>query len=271
MTVRPPLCEHSSATIRVEAYRAVCGTCGSFWDLDSLNAPVAYDASYPEARGHYDSRVGALKVRTLKRWLQQTRLDLTGKVVCEVGFGGGACLPLLAERAGHVIGLEANASAIERVRASGVRAELASVIPLPALAATIDVWLFQDVFEHIPDPSEFVDWMCRHSATDAEILIVLPRGDSLSRRLLGRFWIHKLPDHEFHWSRAGLIEFFARRGFVPRTEFFPVKYVSPRMVAAHARHKLGATRRAASGHTSSNGGFALPFNFGEFGAVFRRR
>src|SRR4051812_39754122 len=119
-----PLCEHGTASLRARGYRLECGVCRSYWDVDSLRGNVEYDERYPAERGHFDPRVGALKVRTLAHWLATTHVDLANKVVCEVGFGGGACLPFLAERAAHVIGLEVNQSAIDRVRDTGVPAEL---------------------------------------------------------------------------------------------------------------------------------------------------
>lgn len=269
MTTPPLLCEHPSHRARRRGFRQTCAVCASYWDLDSLGETVPYDAGYPEQRGHYDPRVGRLKARTLRAWIRAAKLSLDGRRVCEVGFGGGSCLPVLAEGARSVLGLEANDAAIERVRAGGTPAELMSVFALPPrLASPIDLWVFQDSFEHIPDPAAFVQWMSENSTTDAQILMVLPRGDSLSQRLLGRLWPHKLPDHQFQWSRAGLVEFMGRRGFGLEREFYPLKLASPQMVVAHFLHKFGApptVRRWLGGAA-----FALPFNFGEMGFVFRR-
>src|SRR4051812_38197179 len=106
MNFPTPLCEHPRDAVVVHGYRAVCSLCDSYWDLESLNEVVPYDATYPEMRGHFDPRVGAMKVRTLRHWLQHTKVTLEGKIVCEVGFGGGTCLPFLAEHARRVIGLE---------------------------------------------------------------------------------------------------------------------------------------------------------------------
>jgi|SRR5579884_2688438 len=268
MSIPPLLCEHPQDRVVRHGYRAVCGVCGSYWDLESLNAVVPYDESYPEMRGHWDPRVGALKVKTLRHWLNKTGVALDGKTVCEVGFGGGSCLPFLAERAAHVIGLEVNQSAIDRVRAIGTRAELLLVEPLPTPSRAVDLWIFQDSYEHIPDPAAFVAWMNRHSSAKAEILMVLPRGDSLSRKLMGRIWPHKLPDHQFQWSRAGLVEFLSKRGWRFEREFFALKFVSPQMLVAHALHHAGAppsTRKWLGGTA-----LALPFNFGEMGLVLRR-
>src|SRR3954466_8921255 len=105
MTIPPLLCEHPVAGATRQSFRIVCGTCGSYWDMESREKEVAYDASYPAKRGHFDPRVGALKVRSLKRWLRSAKLDLAGKHVCEVGFGGGTCLPFLLSKAGKVSGI----------------------------------------------------------------------------------------------------------------------------------------------------------------------
>jgi hypothetical protein len=243
--------------------------CGSFWDLESREAEVAYDAQYPEKRGHFDPRVGALKVRSLKRWLRVSGVKLESKHVCEVGFGGGTCLSFLGERGRKVTGIEANASAIDRVRESGTTAELLLVDTLPQrLRDPIDLWLFQDSFEHIPAPAGFVDWMVANSSPTAEILMVLPRADSMSQRLMGRFWPHKLPDHQFHWSRAGLVQFMGRRGFAVTKTFFPIKFASPQMVLAHLVHKAGGPDRAREWLAGTR--LAFPLNFGEMGLVLRR-
>jgi hypothetical protein len=270
VTTPPLLCEHSLADATPQSFRLVCRTCGSYWDLESRQKEVAYDASYPAKRGHFDPRIGALKVRSLKRWVRSAALELRGKHVCEVGFGGGTCLPYLLAESRKVSGIEANDSAIERVRESGSKADLLRVGSLPPkLADPVDVWLFQDSFEHIPDPADFMTWMVANSGRNAEILIVLPRGDSLSQRLMGRFWPHKLPDHQFHWSRAGLGEFMAKRGFAIQLSFFPIKFASPQMVLAHLVHKAGGSDKLREMLAGAR--LAFPLNFGEMGLLLRRK
>ena len=261
------LCEHPIASARQAGQRLSCSVCGSYWDLDSLAEEPAYDADYPEKRGHFDPRVGALKVRSLEHWVRVSGVSLSGKHVCEVGFGGGSCLPYLASQARRLTGLEANDVTIERARAMRLDATFIDVRTLPTLDEPVDLWLFQDSFEHIPDPTAFMAWMVANSAPSAEILIVLPRADSLSGRVLGRFWPHKLPDHQFHWSRQGLIEFMGHRGFTVAKEFFPLKFASPQMIAAHLLHKLGFGR-VSSWLGSSR--LAVPINFGELGLRLQR-
>jgi hypothetical protein len=263
------LCEHPAARSTRKGHRQVCGVCGSYWDLDSLAAEVTYDADYPEKRGHFDPRVGALKVRSLRHWVRVSGASLSGLHVCEVGFGGGTCLPFLVSQAGKVTGLEASAATLDHARALSLPIQLLDVRALPArLDVPVDLWLFQDSFEHIPDPAAFVTWMVENSSAGAEILIVLPRGDSASQRVMGRFWPHKLPDHQFHWSRAGLVEFMNRRGFTVERQFFPLKFASPQMVLAHFLHKLGAPAGVREWLGSAH--LAIPINFGELGLRLQR-
>jgi len=269
MTAPPLLCEHPQEKAVRRGFRMVCGVCGSFWDLESRAAHVEYDASYPEERGHFDPHVGELKVRTLKRWIADTRVSLDGKRICEVGFGGGTCLPFLAQQARRVVGIETNQAAIDHVRGTGLDVDLllADRLP-PRLDAPIDLWLFQDSFEHLPDPASFLAWMCGNSTANAEILMVLPRADSTSQQLLGRYWPHKLSDHEFHWSRAGLTDFFARRGFSVRREFYPLKFASPQMILAHGLDKVGID---GAKEWLGRLRVGVPLNFGEQGLLLERR
>ena len=69
---------------------------------------------------------------------------------------------------------------IDHVRATGLDVDLLRADQLPArLDAPIDLWLFQDSFEHLPDPSTFVAWMTENSASNGEILMVLPRAQAV--------------------------------------------------------------------------------------------
>ena len=68
---RPPICHPDRAAV-VHGFRAVCPACGSFWDLENLEAESRYTPDYPAERSHFDAATGALKVATLERWLATT-------------------------------------------------------------------------------------------------------------------------------------------------------------------------------------------------------
>jgi methyltransferase family protein len=264
------LCGHSGPGRR-DGYRDRCPTCGSFWDRDSSARPFAYDDVYPEQRSHLDPAVGALKVATLERWLRHLGLDVSALAVCEVGFGGPACLSFLNRRAAWAGGIEVVDANLGAAAEEGVPADrLFHGASLPAsLDRAIDLWIFQDSFEHLPDPAAFVAWMTASSSARARILIVAPRAGSTSERLLGRLWPHKLPDHHFHWSKAGILGWFAGRGFDVDKEFRPDKVVSGGMVLAHLAHKLGLAGRGRV--ASLVPALSFSFNLGEMGLLLRRR
>ena len=264
-----PLCGHGRGALRRDGYRLRCTTCGSFFDRDSLRREFVYDASYPEGRGHFDPEVGAMKVRSLERWLAQVKLDPVGRVVCEVGFGGGHCLSWLAERAAETFGIEAVAANLEHARRLGVESVLAFEECRAPLPRPVELWLFQDSFEHLPEPGRFLSWLVASSAPRACVLVVAPEADSPSERWLGALWPHRLPDHRFHWSRGGIEELFRAHGFHKLADFRPTKTVSGAMLVNHLTMTIPLLRPLA-GVGRWLRGLRLDFNVGEMGLVLER-
>ena len=271
MNIPAPLCEHEEPLEFSGKYKVVCPVCKSFWDLEALNSRIIYNQNYPEARSHFDPVTGKNKVKTLQNWLRKTNIDLHQLNVCEIGFGGGYCLHFLQRFSKQVFGVEAISENIEHAVGLGVRREsvfLADSLP-PVLPCRIDLWIFQDSFEHLPDPSGFMKWITRNSSDLTEVLLVAPDGGSLSEKVLGKLWPHRLTDHCFHWSKKGLTEFFSKRGFLAELSFSPSKYVSVRTIISHILIKLFPNRPA------NWKGLKLPdivfkFNIGETGFLYRR-
>ena len=268
-TALVPPCSHAAAGLVAERHRLRCSACGSFFDRDSLAAEFVYEASYPAERGHFEPEVGAMKVHSLARWLRALALDPSGLVVCEVGFGGGHCLGWLAERAAQAFGVEAVEANLEHARSLGLAnvrrfAECREPLPRP-----VDLWLFLDSFEHLPEPARFLRWLAASSAPKARVLLVAPEAGSLSERWLGPLWPHRLPDHRFHFSRAGLEGLFAAHGFRRLAEFPPTKTVSGAMVVNHVCRTLPRLRPLA-GTARWLRGLRLHFNVGEMGLLLGR-
>ena len=158
-----------------------CPACGTCVRGDGGAAPE-YRDDYPAARGHHDPEVGRCKVRTLERWLGELGLGVAGLTVCEVGFGGGACLAALQARGARVLGLEPVAANRAHAHALGVPGPaLFPADPLPALPHAPELWLFQDSFEHVPDPNALVAWLARESAARARVVLVAPDAGAPSR------------------------------------------------------------------------------------------
>ena len=267
---RALICHPGEAARHVE-FRAICPACGSFWDLDNLGAESRYTERYPSERSHFDAEIGAFKVATLERWLGDAGLAVGDRVVTEVGFGGGHCLARLHTIARRAFGIEAIGANLDHAATLGIPREalfLAQSLP-PRLPEPVDLWLFQDAIEHVLDPDPFLSWLAQSSAPDARALVVAPDAASLSLRLLGRNWPHRVPDHAFHWSPRGMEALFLRHGFARARAFRPAKKVSTRMLALHLRQtRLGGMSRRLEWLVPS---LALWFNLGELGLVFERR
>ncbi len=228
----------------------------------------AYDASYPQRRGHGSATVGQLKVRSLKRWIAELGLNLSGLRVCEVGFGAGWTLAYLRGQARKVYGAEAISENNQSAISLGLEPScLFDATRLPhSLPESIDLWLYQDSFEHILDPSAHLEWVARNSSAGALALLVLPEAGSLSEKMLGGWWPHRIADHAFHWSRPGLENIWGQFGFGIIRRFHPVKCVTIGMMAAHTAHRLRfGLRPSLAGR-----GPSLWFNIGEQGLLLRR-
>jgi len=233
-----------------------------------MDRAYVYDAAYPALRGHFETRTGELKVRSLEHWLAASAIDPAHQVVCEVGFGGGHCLRYLAGRAAHACGIEVIPENVERARSLGIQ-DVGPFEPRRTPARPVDLWVFLDSFEHLTEPQGFLRWMSRASAPRATALVVAPEAESVSERLLGPLWPHRIPDHPFHWSRLGVGELFARHGFALEREFQPRKAFSAATVVRHLAHKfpvLAGLRRL----TARLERFTLLGNVGEMGLVFRK-
>lgn len=267
----PCLLCHPARLIVFRGWQGVCPECGSFWDLRAYSREYLYDEQYPQQRGHFDPRVGSLKVETLRRWLDQLGLLPEQYVVCEVGFGGGYCLQYLHQTARTAFGIETIPQNLAHAAALGVPAErLYNYDRRPvALPAAVSFWVFQDSFEHIPAHRPFLKWMAQNSSADSMAFIVAPDARSLSRLLLRRLWPHRSLDHTFHWSKAGLRALLSEFGFSLVRQIRPTKAISKRMVISHAELACGpACARLLASVLPE---FTTWFNLGELGLLFQRR
>lgn len=257
------LCGHQD--LIQKGHRIQCTKCGSFWDSDYINQEYTYDNDYPEDRNHHSEFIGKLKTKTLKKWVNQNKVELENKSICEIGFGGAYPLSYLYKVSRSAYGVEAAQSNIDHAAELGIeKTNLFKVDSLPEiLPEKIDLWVFQDSFEHILEVEPFMQWLISNSSSKAEILMILPQANSLSDRLMGTLWPHKLPDHKFHWSKPGLTSFMNGFGFKIKKEFYPLKYISVGMIIAHLTHKLGLKFPIPNLLKS----LSFPFNFGEQGLL----
>jgi hypothetical protein len=255
-----PVADSSSHWLR-------CPKCGTCVRQEQRSASV-YDDNYPADRGHHDPAVGHCKVRSLERWLAQLKIDVQGRVVCEIGFGGGACLAALQNAGATVFGVEPVPANRAHAQQIGIpSAHLFDADPRPALPRKPDLWLLQDSFEHVTDPNELVGWMARESAPVAHVILVAPDAESISRKLMGPIWLFESPDHLIHYSKRGVAAIFGRAGFRLTRSFSPVKLISLGMAWNYLR--LLARAPASAGGKRLNR-IRIWFNIGEMGVLMER-
>lgn len=190
-----------------------CAHCGSFRDLRATGQRA-------------DHSGGGQALRTLQGWLRRVGLDrdLGSRVVCEVGFRDAGCLDWLRCASSRAFGI-GTAEAVARAMATGLPArDLFDAARLPRqLPEPVDLWIFQDSFEHLPAPAAFCAGLVANSAPAARLLIVCPEAGSLSEAMMGSRWPHRTPGHRFHWSRRGLTGFLDSFGFTVERQFLPLK------------------------------------------------
>ena len=175
---------------------------------------------------------------------------------------------MLQQGGATVFGIEPVAANRAHARSLGIPGQhLFEADPLPDLPHEIDLWLFQDSFEHIPDPNRLTQWMARYSSPRAYILLVAPNADALSRKMMGPLWLHNVPDHVVYYSRAGVGSIFASAGFRILKTFRPLKLISLTTVWHHLR--LLARRPAPLNKTGASQ-FCFWFNLGEMGLLLQR-
>jgi hypothetical protein len=271
--MRELLCGHAASFFSQQGHKGRCKFCGSYWDLDFADKKFNYAASYPTDRGHFDTAIGENKVKSLIRWLSLLNVDLSKLTMVEIGFGGGATLRYFHSKSKFAYGIETIPANISHAAELGVpSSQLFNFDQLPQnLPAAIDLWVFLDSFEHLPDPHTFLTWMSS-ARRSSRILMVLPQAGSWSDRLLGRLWPHKLPDHSFHWSKTGLSEFLLKFGFRLDKEFSPKKVVTINAVLAHAAHKFNWPPLARLSKVKLVSWLFPPiyWNIGEMGLLFSR-
>jgi hypothetical protein len=257
-----PGCDGPGDKADTRGFRRCLG-CGTLW-VPSRRA-YEYDNAYPTFRGHHDDAIAACKVRTIERWCQQLDVPLFGQKVLEIGFGGGPTLGWMQSQGAQVSGVEpveANRATVIRtgVPEANIKARL-----LDFKDDRFDLVFYLDSFEHEIEPAVHLATLDRLTQTGARALLVLPVADSISRRLLGRWWPHDIDDHWVFYSIAGLTRLWNHFGWRLASTFHPGKHISLSMIARHWEMK---TRISLPGMPHN---VAIWLNFGERGLIFEKR
>ena len=140
------------------------------------------------------------------------RFELAGKRVIEVGCGDGNYLGILRELGVDAIGIEPSARFREVAAAAGhevLGGYVTAATPVPG--GPYDAFVTREVFEHVPDPNDFLQGIRRSLTPDAVGLVEVPSIEQALER--GRFFDF-FPDHVNYWSVSTLARALERNGFL---------------------------------------------------------
>jgi len=255
------------ATGSSKSGRLSCPSCGTVSHEE--RRAFHYNDSYPEERAHQADHIKALKQKSLAAWLQKAHIKPSGIKVLEVGFGGGATLEYLKNQTDHVFGLEVVESNRRSAKALGIPENqiVEKLEDLQGRDLHFDLFLYCDSFEHLLDPRSHLKLLNEISRPGSKALLVLPRADCLSRKWMGSYWPHDLPDHWIFYSQEGLTRLWNEFGWTAVSTFHPTKYVSSEMAIKHASMKLPVNPDWVPKALRN---IHMPLNFGELGIVFEK-
>jgi len=141
-----------------------------------------------------------------------TRFGLAGRRVIEVGCGDGNYLGILRELGVDASGIEPSARFRDVATAAGHRVHLGYVTAAdPAPEGPYDAFVTREVFEHVPDPNDFLQGVRRSLTDDGVGLVEVP---SLEQALEHHRFFDFFPDHVNYWSAATLARALERNGFL---------------------------------------------------------
>jgi len=132
----------------------------------------------------------------------------------DIGFGAGELLEA-ARRAGwSVSGVEVSLPAVEQARRRGIDAFHGSLAEARYKAASFDVVVASEIFEHVVAARPLLDDIARVLRPGGLLWATTPHGRGLSARILGASWsVVSPPEHVQLFSIDGLRQLLGAAGF----------------------------------------------------------
>ena len=130
----------------------------------------------------------------------------------EVGCGDGNYLGILRELGVDATGIEPSARFRDVALEAGhhvLHGYVTAGEPVPG--GPYDAFVTREVFEHVPDPNDFLQGIRRSLTDDAVGLVEVP---SLEQALEGGRFFDFFPDHVNYWSVSTLARALERNGFL---------------------------------------------------------
>jgi SAM-dependent methyltransferase len=172
----------------------------------------------------------------------------------DAGCGAGRLLRLLARAGWDAEGLEWDADAAARARASSGRpVTVGDFFGAPLPLAAFDLVVLHHVLEHLPDPAAAVARAAQLLAPRGRVVFVYPNPRALGARVFGASWYPwEVPRHLVFPSRRALADLARRAGLAPvrvRTAAgWSVPYLLAASRALAAGRPVGGVRAGGRDH-----------------------
>jgi SAM-dependent methyltransferase len=141
-----------------------------------------------------------------------SRFDLVGKRVVEIGCGDGNYLGILRALGSDAVGTEPSARFRAVAQAAGHTVFDGYVTAQAGVpGGPYEAFVTREVFEHVPDPNDFLAGIRRSLTDDAVGLVEVP---SLEQALEHRRFYDFFPDHVNYWSVSTLSRALERNGLL---------------------------------------------------------
>jgi SAM-dependent methyltransferase len=152
----------------------------------------------------------------------------------DAGCGAGRLLRLLARAGWDAEGLEWDAAAAARARASSGRpVTVGDFFRAPLPPAAFDLIVLHHVLEHLPDPAAAVARAAQLLAPGGRVVFVYPNPRALGARVFRASWYPwEVPRHLVFPSRAALAELARGAGLAPVSVRTTAGWSAPYLLAA---------------------------------------
>lgn len=223
-------------------------------EIASGNPWYTVDQIDNQRKGAYRHNM-QLRYRYVHEHLSQ--LQLPGRTVIDLGCGDGQWSMELAGRFDlRLIGVDYNPLRMQRYRnyVPGAEAQVGSCISIPIASHAVDLVMFHQVLEHIPQPERALREVRRILHQQGWLLLSVPNEGTWLKQHVQYRWIEPnslaSSDHVNFFTAASLRKLLEDSGFtVARLDavgfYFPHNGISRRIVAQRFGFALGVTAARA--------------------------
>ncbi|MDA3838344.1 MAG: class I SAM-dependent methyltransferase [Candidatus Delongbacteria bacterium] len=141
-------------------------------------------------------------------------LPVSGKKILEIGAGSGLFLSFLKNEHYDVDGVEPSKSGVNYAKEKFNIDITMAYFEDYEFRKKYDMIIMFHVLEHFIDPISILRIINNHLNKNGLLFIKVPRTDSWSAKLLGKYWTgYDLPRHRFHFSKKGLIGLLKKNNY----------------------------------------------------------